>query len=724
MAGELSKFFVTIGSKFDGKGLSEAQKDIAKFTAAVGAMTAAIGVGAVIAAAKFQQQLAMVATMLGDTAADVLPKYKRELKSMAVQYGESTETLSKGLYDILSAGIDGAEALDVLAASATAAKAGITDTAVAADAITTILNSYGMEAKDAGDISDWFFTIVKRGKTTFAELAPVVGRVAALASSSGLSIDELGAALATMTKSGIKTEEAVTSLRGVLTAFLKPSKQAKEAAKDLGVELSTQGLKSNGLIKTLEKLEGATDEQVAAIFGNVQALAGLSTILKDTSVFYEDLEAITNRAGAAQKAFKTMTKTLTFKIEQMKQAVINLASSYGDELLPAVEAITQSLIFVLGAIDQFPPIIGVLIGLLVILVGGLAAATIAMNTFRKGIVLATTSTKKLWLTLAAHPLIAVTAALAALTLGILGYWERAIDAADATRQLGDSTRSLLIIQKEELAVIRENIRLGKVKGKEAEDAAAKAILLMKSIASLESESKKAKQAQDIAITDEEQERLDAAAEKENARIESQGEFVIAMRDVGDKLLEEANEKKEKAEKEREARKRARVNLFARMVTDSLQTIQKMESVTWKNVGEAYKGAVKKMIGYTIQQLVAEKIKALAMASMNTWATFGAAAYQIAAVIAVGTAASAALASVQSFDEGGIVQGAPGQPVMVQALGGEKFLGRDSIGNDVGGSAIHVHLANPFFLGTRKDAKKLAEIVSDGIFRKVNTQRRT
>lgn len=42
----------------------------------------------------------------------------------------------------------------------------------------------------------------------------------------------------------------------------------------------------------------------------------------------------------------------------------------------------------------------------------------------------------------------------------------------------------------------------------------------------------------------------------------------------------------------------------------------------------------------------------------------------------------------SFDQGGVVPGPPGQPVMVQALGGEEFGGRRGLG---GGGDIHVHV---------------------------------
>ncbi|GAI57679.1 unnamed protein product, partial [marine sediment metagenome] len=75
--------------------------------------------------------------------------------------------------------------------------------------------------------------------TTFAELAPSIGKVAATASMAGLSFDDLGACIATMTRAGIRTEETMTAINGVLIAFLKPTDEAIEAAAKFGLELNT-----------------------------------------------------------------------------------------------------------------------------------------------------------------------------------------------------------------------------------------------------------------------------------------------------------------------------------------------------------------------------------------------------------------------------------------------------------------------------------------------------
>jgi len=307
-----------------------------------GIATAAFGVS-IKAAAKFEEELANVSTMLDQSAMKILPEYRAELQNLSMEFGESTATLSKGLYDILSASIPPAEALDVLAVSAKAATAGLTDTGTAADAITTIINSYGMEAKDAGIISDKLFAIVKRGKTTFGELAPAIGRVAATAAKSGLSFDELGATIATVTRAGINTRETMTSINGVLKSFLKPQTDAIVVAKQFGIELNTNTLRTIGLTGVMEKLKDATAEQLATIFGNVRGLKGMMAALGDAEGHARDYKLMLEAAGLTQEAFEKQSDTLSFKLKQLKQTFNVVKVEIGTALIPVVQELTENL---------------------------------------------------------------------------------------------------------------------------------------------------------------------------------------------------------------------------------------------------------------------------------------------------------------------------------------------------------------------------------------------
>ncbi len=294
--------------------------------------------------ASFETQLANVSTMLDDHTMKYMPAYSKALKTMAVEFGEGTVTLSKGLYDILSATIAPAKALDVLAVSAKAAKAGMTTTAIAADAITSVLNSYGLAADEAGRVSDILFATVKRGKLTFAELAPNIGKVAAMASLAGLSFEELSAAISTMTRAGLKADLASTAIRALMTAFIKPTDGAKEAAAELGLVLSSTTLRTIGLAGVMKKLKGVTAEQVAALIPNIRATAGFAAALRQAGEMAFDLDMMLNATGMTQVAYEKMTATLAHTMRRLWQAVKIVSVEVGARLAPSLDELAKRLI--------------------------------------------------------------------------------------------------------------------------------------------------------------------------------------------------------------------------------------------------------------------------------------------------------------------------------------------------------------------------------------------
>ena len=325
------------------RGLDQAQKRVKAFSKSVGEIGKRLTAVSAVAAvpllsglkiyADFQQQMATVATMLSDSDAEkYMDGFTKGIRKMAVSFGESTEALSGGLYDILSASIAPAKALDVLGVAAKSAKAGLTDTRTAADAITTVLNSYGFAAEQAGDVSDWLFGIVQRGKTTFAELAPQIGMVASTASSAGLPLDELGAMIATLTRNGLRTTTAIDSVNGILRSFLKPSAEATKLAHELGFEMNTTTLKTEGLHGVMEKLAKLPPDVLAKLFPDSAALRGIVPALNNLKGFESDLDAMQSRAGLADKAYAKLSKTLTHAFNRIKQAGIIVLGIMGEAL--------------------------------------------------------------------------------------------------------------------------------------------------------------------------------------------------------------------------------------------------------------------------------------------------------------------------------------------------------------------------------------------------------
>jgi TP901 family phage tail tape measure protein len=367
------------------RGFSASVTNIGKRMMALSGVMATPFIAGVKVFADFEQQMANVSTML-DEPAKHMDRFKTSIRQMSVEFGESTATLAAGLYDILSASVPAEKALDVLAVSAKAAKAGLTDTGTAADAITTMLNAYGLSADKAGDVSDLLFIIVKRGKTTFAELAPSIGMVATTAATAGVSTEQLGAALATMTRNGVKTDNAITAVSAIISSFLKPTDEAAEYARSLGFEMSSATLQAEGLQGVFEKISHLPPDAISKLFPNVRALRGVLPALKNMEGFAGDLAAMASRAGATETAYAKMSKTLATSFARLKQAGLSVLSVIGealaDKVSKAAKAVMRFATWLQKLIQKNKSLL-VSIAKTIVIVGGIGAALIAVGVVAK-----------------------------------------------------------------------------------------------------------------------------------------------------------------------------------------------------------------------------------------------------------------------------------------------------------------------------------------------------
>jgi len=313
----------------------------------------AVGAAATYAFVKFETSMASVNTMLDEQTNNYLPRYSKQIKKMAKIYGESTSILAEGLYNILSASIPASKAIDVLTISVKAGKAGITDTSTAAYAITGILNAYGMSADKAGRVSDILFSTVKAGQTTFAQLAPAIGRVTAIAASADVALQEVGAALATITRGGIGTNEAITGLRAAIISLMGKEEGAIKLAKQHGIELSIRALKTKGLVGMIQKLSQLQPEVLKNIFKETEARLALNVLIKDQTGFVKDYNSALSAAGVTEEAFAKQTDTLGFKLSKLKQSFIIMGIAIGDAISPATEIATTELSKLTGKIETF-----------------------------------------------------------------------------------------------------------------------------------------------------------------------------------------------------------------------------------------------------------------------------------------------------------------------------------------------------------------------------------
>lgn len=287
---------------------------------------------------EFEKEWANVTTMLNISRGETR-KMRDELRRLSPTLGDTAD-LAKGMYQVLSASIEPAKAIEFLGVAAKAAKAGVTDTKTAVDAITTVINAYGLEAEDATDISDIMFSTVKRGKLTFEEMAGSLGTIVPVASKLGLRFNEIAGAMSTLTRQGIDSRTATMQLRQVLMSILNPTEEAQILARNLGFEWSTSALKAkglSGLLKELEKGTRGSNKLLSVFVPNVRALTAVMGLAgKAAKGFAEDVELTENALGLTNEAFEKQAESMDFWIEAFGVASDKIKSAFYEGLVDPI----------------------------------------------------------------------------------------------------------------------------------------------------------------------------------------------------------------------------------------------------------------------------------------------------------------------------------------------------------------------------------------------------
>ncbi len=301
-----------------------------------------LGAGAALTkfAGDFEESTNKVAS-IADTTVMSIEEIQEGVLNLSDEMGIAANELNETLYQTISATGDTANALDYVEIASKAAIGGFTDTTTAVDGLTTVLNAYGLKGKEAmQSVADQMLMAQNYGKTTFGEMASSIGNVIPIAASLDVSTQELFASIATLTKNGIGTSEAITGLKAAYSNILKPTKQAKDLSKELGIEFSAAHLKSVGWAKFLDEIRektGGNADKMAELFGSTEALNAV-TVLATTGAkdFSGALDAMDNSAGATQKAFETMEQGVNDGLGDMLNSLKNLGIELGQVLLPYV----------------------------------------------------------------------------------------------------------------------------------------------------------------------------------------------------------------------------------------------------------------------------------------------------------------------------------------------------------------------------------------------------
>jgi TP901 family phage tail tape measure protein len=292
-------------------------------------------------AADFEQQLLNVSTLV-DTSVVDMKEMQSGIIALSREVNQLPIELVRGMYQTISAGAKpGKEAFDILRASAKLATAGLTSTEAAVRAISGTINAYGLEAADATRISDVFFKTVEKGVITVEELAGNVGKSIPFAARLGVSIEELSAAIATLTKGAITADVATTAVKNTFASFIKSADKFKDVGIDIVDTIGEKGLA--GALKEIEKITAGDPIKTQELVPDIRSLlAVLSLGGKQFDEFSSILRGNIKAAGATEVAFKKQVAGLKEQFKKLKIEVRATGIQIGTAMLPVLKQITEA----------------------------------------------------------------------------------------------------------------------------------------------------------------------------------------------------------------------------------------------------------------------------------------------------------------------------------------------------------------------------------------------
>ena len=363
--------------------------------------TAFLGLGASVAvgvdqAMKFSGAMTQLNTQAGVSASQLgnlqgtFGTLGQGVLALAGQVGFSPDSLAESLFHVesnmASLGIKAPQALNMVKTAAEGAAVGHAKLVDVTNALTAAVASQIPGVQNINQAMGQLNATVGAGDMKMQDLADAMGTgMVAVVKGYGLSITDVGAALATFGDNNIRGAKAGTDLRMAVQALAVPVKSAGADLKEFGMNTNTLAtdMQQHGLLYALNDLDtrmkangvtAQTEGQVITDMFGKKAGAGVAVLLEQMDRLKSKYPDIQKSGADFANATATQQKTMEQKWKDLTNGLQALAIEFGTALLPAVTKLTGGLSSLInwfnqgsGAAKALAAVVG---GTLLVILGG------------------------------------------------------------------------------------------------------------------------------------------------------------------------------------------------------------------------------------------------------------------------------------------------------------------------------------------------------------------
>lgn len=342
------------GEKFEKAG--DSITNVGKKVSVASAAVTGLGVAAVKTAADFDSAMANVAAISGATGDDL-----QALRDKAREMGEKTKFSASEAADAMSymamAGWKTGDMLSGIEGIMNLAAASGEDLATTSDIVTDALTAFGLTAEDSAHFADILAAASSNANTNVSMMGETFKYCAPVAGALGYSAEDVAEAIGLMGNAGIKSTQAGTALRTMMTKLQGELKLSGEA---IG-EVTIQTANADGSMRELSdiladcrtafsKMSESEAAAAAETLVGKNAMSGFLALMNSAPGDIDKLRnAIENCDGSAEDMAAIMQDNLNGQLTILKSQLEELAISFGEMLMPVIRKVVTA---VQGFVDK------------------------------------------------------------------------------------------------------------------------------------------------------------------------------------------------------------------------------------------------------------------------------------------------------------------------------------------------------------------------------------
>lgn len=346
-----------------GRSASGTDRMLAKLgnTAKVAGAALATGLAAGLAvsvkhATEFQSSMTKISTMAGGTAKDVQTLSKQVL-DLGTKTQQGPQKLAESLYHLKSVGMDNASAMKALKESSDLAAVGGANLEETTNALAGAWRTGIKGATSFHEAVSTVNAIIGAGNMSMDQFNAAIGTgILPSAKTFGLSMKQVGAALALMTDEGIDSASAATRLRMSFSLLGAPSGAAEKQLKKIGLtglQLADAMRSKDGLIGALTLLKEHLDKSgmsasqqsqiLSRAFGGGRSSSGILMMLNNLDVLQKKQDQINRSTSKFDDAVKQQRRTAEAQWHLLTSNLEVMGIRVGTKVLPPVTAFVRFL---------------------------------------------------------------------------------------------------------------------------------------------------------------------------------------------------------------------------------------------------------------------------------------------------------------------------------------------------------------------------------------------